>query len=221
MAKARSEPVREMDALQAVLKPDLKRWGFRSRARGYNRPTSDGLTQVIEFQMGRFDPPGTYVIPGMRENLYGRFTINLGVFVPEVTRYKGVGDAAPAFVREIDCCVRTRIGNLSPEQADLWWSLAPNPSRVDDIRTRLERDGLPFLERFGTRNKILAELATESGDTFARPRRIKSAIILAELGRTDEARELLSAQARESDSPPHTEYVRELAGKLRLGNLDV
>jgi len=59
MAKAKSEPVREMDALQAALKPDLKRWGFRSRARGYNRATSDGLTQVIEFQMGRFDPPGT------------------------------------------------------------------------------------------------------------------------------------------------------------------
>jgi len=43
MAKAKSEPVREMDALQAALKPDLKRWGFRSRARGYNRATSDGL----------------------------------------------------------------------------------------------------------------------------------------------------------------------------------
>ena len=43
--------------------------------------------------MGSFDPPGTTHIPGLRENLYGRFTVNLGVYVPEVARNHGGGEA--------------------------------------------------------------------------------------------------------------------------------
>ena len=79
----RSEPARNLDAILLDLKPFLKEREFRVRARAFNRTTIDGLTQVVQFQMGSFQPPGTQEIPGLRPNLYGRFTVNLGVYVPE------------------------------------------------------------------------------------------------------------------------------------------
>ena len=48
------------------------------------------------FQMGAFDPPGTTYIPGLRENLYGLFTINLGVYVPDVYKFQ-VGSEVKKF----------------------------------------------------------------------------------------------------------------------------
>src|SRR5436190_21871644 len=90
---SKSETAKQMDGLQAALRPTLQRWGFRGRGRTFNRTTQDGLTQVITFQMGSFDPPGTTHIPGLRENMYGRFTINLGVYVPEVARHQAGGEA--------------------------------------------------------------------------------------------------------------------------------
>jgi hypothetical protein len=84
MANEKSDIAKSLDGLQAKLRPVLKDYGFRARGRTFNRTTSDGLTQVVNLQMGRFDPPGTTYVPGLRDNLYGKFTVNLGAFVPEV-----------------------------------------------------------------------------------------------------------------------------------------
>jgi uncharacterized protein DUF4304 len=98
-----------LDALQGHLNPWFRQAGFRKHGRTYNRTTTDGLTHVIGFQMGSFDPPGTTHIPGLRENLYGRFTVNLGVYVPEVARNHGGGEAK-SIVHDYNCCIRIRLG---------------------------------------------------------------------------------------------------------------
>jgi len=61
--------------------------------------------------MGRFDPPGTSYIPWFRKNLYGKFTVNVGVYVPEVAilRY---GSKGRSFALEVECCVRMRLVQL-------------------------------------------------------------------------------------------------------------
>ena len=46
------------------------------------------------------------------------------------------------------------------------------------------------------------------------------AIILAERGEIERARELLTRQMLETKNPGHAEYVRELAIKLEVGKLD-
>jgi hypothetical protein len=46
----------------------LAEYGFRARGRVLNRRTSDRLTEVVQIQMGSFDPPGTTYVPGLREN---------------------------------------------------------------------------------------------------------------------------------------------------------
>lgn len=81
-----------VDSIQKALRPVLKVHGFKAHGRTFNRLTEDGLTQVVSIQMGASDPPGTTYFPGLRENLHGLFTINLGVYVPEVAKYHGGGD---------------------------------------------------------------------------------------------------------------------------------
>ena len=213
----KSELASVMDEIQARIRPVLKDKGYRVRGRTFNRSTSDGLVQVVSFQMGNFDPPGTTYIPGLRDNLYGRFTVNLGVYVPEVAKYLHV-DKDRSFVKEYFCCVRARLGPLEPGQKDLWWSVLADDRVVLDVRERLVRDAFPFLERFGSRDGILHEWKSRTENLFAGdPPRIVRAIILATRGQADEARALLDAQAQETRNPGHPEYVRGLAKKLGLG----
>jgi Domain of unknown function (DUF4304) len=186
----KSEPARNLDAILLDLKPFLKECEFRIRARAFNRTTIDGLTQVVQFQMGSFQPPGTQEIPGLRPDLYGRFTVNLGVYVPEVARY-GVGEAG-AFVPEYACCIRTRLGHIGGERRDMWWEARADQRIVAEMRDRLKHDGFPFLERFGTRDQLLAECRTADYRLPFHPGlRIPCAIIQAERGAHAEARELL------------------------------
>lgn len=55
------------------------------RGRTYNRTVGDSLMHVVNLQMSQF-PIGDYVIPGIRESFYGRFTVNLGVLLPAVLK---------------------------------------------------------------------------------------------------------------------------------------
>src|SRR4030095_9448308 len=130
------------------------------------------------------------------------------------------GGQAGSFVHEYHCCVRARLGELGPERADLWWELAPKSSVGSEIEQRLERDALPFLERFETRDAIQDELLSETENGYANPPRIVRAMILVQKGRRDEARSLLAAQASETGNPGHPAYVRSLAEKLGVGGLD-
>jgi hypothetical protein len=209
-----------VDDIQSALSPFLKGSGFKVRGRAFNRGTEDGLTQVVSIQLGASDPPGTTYIPGLRENLHGLFTVNLGVYVPEVARHHGGGEAK-SWVHEYHCCVRARLGEASGEEQDIWWHARRDTTVIDDVRRRLELGGLPFLDRFSTRDKILAEWHDRSENMGAsNPPRIVKAIILTERGLSGRARELLAQQVLETRNPGHLDYVRKLAKKLGLGSLD-
>jgi hypothetical protein len=193
-----------LNQLLRIVGSDLKALGFSKRGGTFNRVTDECLTQVINLQAGRFDPPGALTIPGYRENVYGRFTVNLGVYVPEVGLYT---TPASAFVTEAYCCIRSRLGYLGPEGADLWWNIDADPRVTDDVRHRMQAHGIPFLERFGTRNGILSEwddsICTWSAG--GRPPRIVKAIILAARGDVAEASALLSEQANTTEIASHAD----------------
>jgi hypothetical protein len=208
--------VESMNRLQRHVGAELKRIGFRVRERTYNRITDEGLTQVVNFQMGPLDPPGTTYIAGLRENLHGWFTVNLGVYVPEVGLYTS---GAARFVQDYHCCVRQRLGELCPEQRDLWWRISADTDTISELRERLVGHGVPFLDRFGSRDAILQAWSTVTENVGAgTPPRIVKAIILAGRGHFDEAQELLRQQVRETRNPGHSTYVRELALKLGLAS---
>ena len=115
---AKSKYAKAVDHIQAALRPFLKERGFRVRGRSFNRLTEDQLIQVVKIQMGPSDPPGTTYIPGLRENLHGLFTINLGVYVPEVARNHIMGEAK-SWVQEGHCCVRARMGGMWRRKGNL------------------------------------------------------------------------------------------------------
>jgi len=192
----KSSYAQAVDVIQATLGACLKDHRFRVRGRTFNRMTEDVLTQVIGIQMGASDPPGTTYIPGFREDLHGLFTINLGVYVPEVAGHHGGGEAK-SWVQDYHCCIRTRLGQASAEQRDTWWQARLDNTVICDVRDRLEEYGLPFLDRYATRDKILAEWAdrTETLDASSPPR-IVMAIILVGRGAKEAARRLLAQQAQ-------------------------
>jgi hypothetical protein len=216
----KSSYAQAVDDIQAALRPFLKGRGFRVRGRTFNRTTEDGLTQVVSIQMGASDPPGITYIPGLQENLHGLFTVNLGVYVPEVARHHGGGEAQ-SWVQEYHCCVRARLGDASEQDRDIWWHARFDDAVIGDISRRLELCGLPFLDRYSTRDKILAEWQDRSENMGAsNPPRIVMAIIQAERGAIDRARVLLAQQVRETRNPGHPDYVRKLAKKLAVGSVD-
>jgi len=208
-----------VDEIQNALSPLLKSHGFKVRGRTFNRITEDDLTEVINLQMGPFDPPGTTYIPGLRENRHGLFDVDLGVYVPEVAEQ--LGHRARSWVREYHCCVRARLGELCGQDREIWWHARANNSVIADVRKCIEEVGFPFLDRFSTRDKILDQWRDRSGNMGAsNPPRIVMAIILAKRGQTRPATELLLRQAEETESAGHRDYVGKLAEELGLGTLD-
>ncbi len=163
---AKSSYAEAVDQIQGKLRPLMKARGFKVHGRTFNRLTEDGLTQVVNIQMGASDPPGTTYIPGLRENLHGLFTINLGIYVPEVAKHHGGGEAR-SWVQDYHCCVRARLSEASGEEQDIWWHAHADDAVVDDVRHRLELGGFPFLDRFSTRDKILAQWSHQSEKSTA------------------------------------------------------
>lgn len=211
---SKSELVQTLDIVQARLSPILKERKYKSKGRNFNCATSDGLTHVVHVQMGGFDPPNATYVTGLTRNLYGKFTINCGVFVPEVAEQS---DSRPSssFIPEHNCCLRARLGRLGPERVDLWWNITVDGEIADEIARRLERDAFPFLARFESRDAILAELRPVADPFYVgTPPRIICAIILASRGQRAEARELLALQVVETRNPGHPAYVRKLADRL-------
>ncbi len=222
MSTSKSKPVQVMDGVQASIRPFLKELGFRARARAFNRITSDGITQVIEFQMGRFDPPGTHYV-GFKKNWYGKFTVNVGVYVPELHEYIFPG-ARLSFIHEYDCWVRERLGHLGPEGQDIWWELEAIPQQAADVFNRIERDALPFLAKFETREAILEQWMPDrsiAGETdfarFTRSReKLACGVILATQGQCDEAKLCLRAALEYKPDHPSSANIRKFLEELEL-----
>jgi hypothetical protein len=150
--------------------------------------------------------------------LHGLFTVNLGIYIPEVAELHG-GGTAKSWVQEYYCSIRDRLGHVSGSEQDIWWHASNSDAVLEDVRTRLLSFGLRFLDRFESRDLVLSELDghAENLEHCATPRIVR-AIILAKRGHTETARTLLAAQALESQhNRHHPAYVRELAQRMGLG----
>jgi hypothetical protein len=133
-----------MKQIAAAAAPMLKAAGFRKRRHTFNRSVADGLVHVVNFQMGSYDPSGRPdVLAGIQLNFHGLFTINLGVFVPDMDR---MSSPRSSWINDPDCQLRMRIGELMPEPTDVWWPLdaeASQSSAIDALRDL----GLTWLDR--------------------------------------------------------------------------
>jgi hypothetical protein len=134
--------------IRTHLHPRLREHGFVGKGRTWNRGAD--FKHVIDLQTPKVRVPGS-----------GSFTMNLGVFVPEV--YRIVWDKEPSeFVKETDCVVRTRLGALmdggildshTPKGKirDHWWDFDKDTDAAklgQEVVGLLIDRGLPFMDQF-------------------------------------------------------------------------
>ena len=221
-AQARDEVLRGLNPL-------LKESGFKRSGPTFNRRTADGLTHVVNLQISRLEPAGSLSFPNLRQSLYlyGKFTVNLGVYVPEVALFWGPIQEQ-GFIQEHSCCIRMRLGNVAPEGRDIWWELDPQALPTAEIQMRLARDGLPFLDKFASRDAIPLSLEKPGGMLGVMLPRVARAAILAGRGQSNEAHEILQRYIDEKSAGPrsvplakHFQLVNEFALRLGLRELNL
>jgi hypothetical protein len=204
----RSELVRQLDKVQRVVGAVLGEAGFGWRGRTLARILGGDLVQVLALQAGPFEP-GPALSPAaayLRPDLYGLGAVNLGVFVPQIHAHDST--VAPR-VSEPHCAIRTQLGR-SQASGDLWWSLAGDREAVArDVTALLVHDGLPFLDRFGSRAAIRRDWVrvNEGEGRLTLVARLDVAMMMLAAGEVDEARDLfeqhLAMWHRDPRNPGH------------------
>jgi hypothetical protein len=169
--------------------PVLMRIGFKRKANTWNQ-ANDTSTLVINLQSSQWN-----------SDYAGSFTINLGVFVPQVYEICWSKNA-PSFITEPQCLIRRRIGDLISEgdvKLDHWWSIETSTDtaylggQVVDV---LIRQGVPFLSQFKSLSIVHDFLISNAKQNDVAPLKlIYIAIIKHLMGDQAGARRLLAINA--------------------------
>jgi len=145
-----SEISKKIDEIVKVgLAPLLKSHGFKKKARNFYRECEDRI-ELINVQASQFNA-GTE----------GQFTVNVGVYITAISE---ITDAPPVkgMPKEYDCTVRERIGLLSSENKDTWWSVDSNVDIKNigtDLASSVEALCLPWLARMENLENLKVEAA--------------------------------------------------------------
>lgn len=199
---ARTPTAQKVDAIQRILDPQFKAHGFRKDRRTYRRMSEEGVWQVFNFQATMFKASGA---------LDTDFTVNLGVFVAEVWEHFFSHGPVPAKPSEHECCVRTRLGKISPASRDHWWKTDDQEAVTEELSHLFESYGFPFLDQFGSRQGIIEKLPSRPA-LWGQNGFVAVAVIQAAAGRRVEAAQTLSAAISEVEQKPGPRLVSE--GKL-------
>lgn len=173
------------DLMKKHVAPLLKQCGFKKKELTWNK-SKDGIVQVVDFQLSCFSGDG-------EED----FTINLGVFDPQVWK-KCWGKEPPKFIKEEDCFPRIRVGQLlnesSEQSTDHWWTCNANSIESElgkEIEVVLEERCLPFLDDMLDQNEVV-NFYSSSSDHLMPIEKIYLAIIKNSVGDAHSSDELLS-----------------------------
>lgn len=202
----------QLDNIQKEIHLFLKPLGFKKKGRTFNKQTEEGIYQVINIQNGRYEFGDKYLIPGFRENYYGKFTVNLGVMVREIydlDPHKKLKD----IYKDYDCQIRTRLTHLTIKQ-DLWWEISEGNNQIaKEIIDGLNSHGLEWLDIFENRDKICRNLGSKGGYP-----RAELDVALIELHRDKTKAEKLFQNYYDNIDfkNGHKEYVKALADRLKV-----
>lgn len=127
--------------------------------------TTGGLVHVVNFQMGEYPIGEHYVLSGIRESLYGKFAVNLGVLLPCVCEAEWQ-NPTPDFVQEHYCSIRSRLSSLA-FSTDRWFDLTPDTSTLATTLVQLlDRFGLRFFDQFPDYPAVLVYFDTHGDLPF-------------------------------------------------------
>ena len=220
----KSEYAQAMDAVVAWTAPLMKHSAFRKRRHAFNRSRESGVVAVLNFQMGSSDPPGTYEIPGLKDNLYGKFAVNLGIAFEEMSKIdlSSASKPFPPFLNEYECHLRLRLGQLATNnmENDVWWPLKGDLDRVGrEVAGLIERVALPWLDRLDMRRAVLT--AWERHEPISREGRLALVIAMIYLheGQLEQGRRTFLEYYRSPHNPHHIEWLRRLAPQIGIASL--
>lgn len=190
--------------------PLLKGHGFARRGRRTYDRTRAGRLELINVEPHEWN-----------DRYSGSFTINLGLFIPEVDALASLYPRQEP-PQEDDCHVRCRIGDLHDDLATDdrrgWWTFDAHtdlPALGAEVRESVERHGLGFFERTSTRAGLLAWLRRfppRSGGVF-----LKQVVLAWYAGGRVLAQEALDAVVDPANLPNRTRWdAVRIAGKLGL-----
>lgn len=149
----KSKYVIELDDIQKSVYSFLKMEGFKKTGRSFNKETENGIFEVITFQMGQFPIGKNWEVSGLRPNLYGKFTINMGVYIDEIYSFK-FPQIPPKVKKEHHYTFRTRLGTLINGR-DYWWELKGQTAETsEELIMYFQELGLNWFKEINTRNKI-------------------------------------------------------------------
>jgi hypothetical protein len=209
----KSNNITHLDTIQKSVFRFLKPLGFKKKGRTFNRQTENGVYQVINFQSGQFPLVDNYVIPGLRENYYGKFTINLGVSVYELDEIN-FPNKPKIFYQEYECQIRTRLPHLTIEQ-DYWWPISDVTEEiVKNLIEGLNEKGIPWLDTFETREKICRNWGVVKGSSLRA--KLDVALIIFQTNKEKGTQLIQEYYNKIENHKPHKGYVKELAEKLGI-----
>jgi hypothetical protein len=167
--------------------------------------------------MGQY-PVGDYVVPGLRENLYGKFAVNLGVTLPCVSAFEHPAQTKKVF-QEYDCRIRKRLSRMLAGREQEWWQIEEVDRTGTEIATLLEKEGVPFLEQFSSYRDVLTYFECRGILPFMTDARsaVDAALIHHYLGSLEQCAWLLEeAKRRAPEHKGFREYVSSLQTRLVL-----
>jgi hypothetical protein len=201
-----------LDSIQKEIFNYLKPLGFKKKGRTFNRQTEDGIYQVINIQSGRYEFGDKYVIPGFRENYYGKFTINLGVMVTDIYELESHNKPKDIY-QDYDCQIRTRLTHLTTKQ-DFWWPISNNTEETTkEIIQGLKSKGIQWLDTFESREKIIKNWGNMADSNSPRAKLDVALIVLRT--DSDKGKYLMQEYYDKIEiRNGHKEYIKSLADRL-------
>lgn len=204
-----------LDEIQKIVYADIKPKGFLKKGRTHNRKIDDGIIQVVNFQMDKYPIGLNYIIPGLRKSFWGKFTVNLGVYVDELFSVFHNQDKK-AFAQEYDCEIRTRLSHLTICK-DEWYPLDKNYLDIaEKIIDGLSGEAQSWFERFSTREKIVSDLRNKKQIEFSPREKLSAAVIQLGIDRQDGEKIFNEYLFSIDEKKPHKKWVTDIAEKLKI-----
>ncbi|QIH34135.1 DUF4304 domain-containing protein [Sphingobacterium sp. DR205] len=205
----------QLDIVEKDIYAKLKPVGFKKNGRTFNRRLDDGIIQVINLQSGQYPIGQGYEIPGLRENLYGKFVVNLGVCIESLYKFQSPTENKK-YYKEYDCQIRDRLGTLLTGQ-DYWWTITDDNNKItQEIIEGIETIAFKWFSGLETKEKIISNNGHLPYDATPRAKLDIALIVWFD----DKAKgSKLFKDYYHSIQPAksaHKEYVRDLAKELKI-----
>lgn len=205
----------QLDIVEKDLFIELKPLGFKKNGRTFNRRLDNGIIQVINFQSGQYPIGQGYEIPGLRENLYGKFVVNLGVCIESLYKFQFPTEDKK-YYKEYDCQIRSRLGTLLTGQ-DHWWTITDDNTKItQEIIEAIETKAFEWFSGLDTKEKIISNNGQLPYD--ATPRAKLDIALIVWFDDKTKGSELFKDYYHniQPAKSSHKEYVKDLAKDLKI-----